>query len=140
MTIYLGGSLKNGEGVQRVAAQLREAGHEVFDEWVTPGPDADDFLWSYGKARGLNAKQTLETYAAKHVFEFDKHHLDRADAMVLVMPAGKSAFLELGYMLGRGKPGYILMTEDPERIDVMFQFATGIALSTGELIDMLRRS
>ena len=138
MRVYLGGSLKNQTGVPAVARQLREAGHEVFDEWITPGPDADDHLWAYGKARGLNAKQTLETYAARHIFEFDKHHLDRSDAIVLVMPAGKSAFLELGYMLGKGKPGIILMEQDPERIDVMFQFAD-IATSVAEVIDILRR-
>lgn len=136
--IYLIGSLRNPE-VPKVAEKLREAGHEVFDEWAAAGPIADDSLRDYYKARGMNYKQALKGYASQHIFSFDKKHLERADTAVLVMPAGKSCFLELGWALGQGKKGYILMNEDPDRIDLMFQFATGIFYSVEDLIDELQR-
>jgi nucleoside 2-deoxyribosyltransferase len=41
------------------------------------------------------------------------------------MPAGKSGHLELGYVSGKGKPTYVLFDHEPERWDVMYQFATG---------------
>jgi nucleoside 2-deoxyribosyltransferase len=49
------------------------------------------------------------------------------------MPAGKSGHLELGYMVGCGKPGYILFDKEPERLDQMVQFATDIFFDAKEL-------
>jgi hypothetical protein len=53
------------------------------------------------------------------------------------VPAGKSGHLELGYMLGQGKKGYIFFDKEPERWDVMYQFATGIFFNKEELIQEL---
>lgn len=136
--IYLVGSLRNPE-IPHIARQLREVGHEVFDEWHSAGPHADDHLRDYAKARGLNHKEALETYAARNIFHFDKRHIERADVVVLVMKAGLSGGIELGWALGQGKPGYVLYDgQDPERLDVMLQFATGIVYSVTELIEKLK--
>ena len=131
-SIYLIGSLKN-ENVPIIGIDLRKLGYEVFDDWYSPGPEADDYWQKYEIAKGNNYKQGLAGYAAKHVYEFDKYHLDRNDIAILVLPAGKSGHLELGYMIGKGKPGYILL-EDPDRWDVMYQFASGVFYDLNELI------
>ena len=84
-------------------------------------------------------KVALAGYAAKHVFAFDKLHLNRCDGAVLVMPAGKSGHLELGYVSGIGKPASILFDSVPERYDVMTQFATaGACFSEEELLTSLQ--
>lgn len=134
--VYLIGSLRN-PNVPRIAERLRKAGHEVFDEWHSAGPEADDFLRDYAKARGLNHREALQTYAAKNIFQFDKRHIERADVVVLVMKAGLSGGIEFGWALGQGKPGYVLYDGDPERLDVMLQFASGIVYSVDELIERL---
>ena len=130
--IYLIGSLRN-EKIPHIANKIRELGFEVFDDWFSPGPEADEYWRKYEKVRGSSYKEALSNWAGKHVFEFDKFHIDRASIGVLYMPAGKSAHLELGYMLGQGKRGYILFDEEPERWDVMYQFATGVFFSYEEL-------
>ena len=118
--------------------QLREeTGLEIFDDWFSPGPKADDYWKSYETARGRNYQQALKGWAGKHVFEFDKFHIDRADFGILILPAGKSGHLELGYMIGCGKPGYILL-DKPDRWDVMYQFATGIFFDEAEMIEELK--
>jgi nucleoside 2-deoxyribosyltransferase len=122
--IYLIGSLRNPE-VPKVAAYLRTLGFEVFDDWYSAGPEADDCWQAYEKERGHSYPQALKGWHAKDVFAFDKYHLDRADMGVLLLPAGKSGHLELGYVVGQGKPGFILMQGEPERYDVMYQFANG---------------
>ena len=72
------------------------------------------------------------------VFDFDVAHLDRADVVVLVLPAGKSAHMEFGWAIGQGKRGYILLeAEDPTRWDVMYKFATGMTSSVEGLIKMI---
>ena len=134
--VCLIGSLRNPE-VNRIAAAIRELGYEVFDDWTAAGPTADDSWRDYEKQRGHTYPQALQGFAAKHVFAFDKFHLDRANIAVLLMPAGKSGHLELGYFLGTGKPGYVLFDQEPERFDVMYQFATGVFLEEQGLLDAL---
>lgn len=130
--IYLIGSLRN-ENIPILANKLRKLGFEVFDDWFSPGPEADEFWRKYEKGRGSTYKQALNNWAGKHIFEFDKHHIDRADIGVMYMPAGKSGHLELGYMIGQGKKCFVLFDEEPERWDVMYQFAQDVCFSFEEL-------
>jgi hypothetical protein len=136
MKIYLIGSLRNPE-VPKIANKIREHGYEVFDQWYSAGPNADDHLRDHFVAMGMNHKEILKTAAAVNIFEFDKRHIQASDVVVLLMPAGKSGFLELGWALGQGKQGYILFDQDPERVDVMFQFADDIFYSVTELVEHL---
>lgn len=136
-TLYLVGSLRN-ENVPKVGKALRSLGIDVFDDWFAAGPEADDYWRDYEKSRGHNFRQALNNHAAKNVFEFDKRNLDRSDMGLLVMPAGKSGHLELGYLIGSGKPGFILMDGEPERFDVMVNFATDIFLNEGEMLDYFK--
>ena len=122
----------------RVAAQIRAAAFNVFDEWYAAGEFADNSWRDYEKARGHNLPEALKGEAARHVFEFDKKWLIAADAVVLISPAGKSAHIELGWALGQGKPGFVLLDNDPDRYDVMLMFATGVATTIDELLRMLR--
>ena len=132
MNIYLIGALKNPE-VPSITNYLTSLGFEVFSDWWAASEDADDWLRDYYKTRGYSYKQTINSFAAKHIFEFDKHHLDRCDIAVMLMPCGKSGHLELGYVIGQGKPGYVLFDSVPERVDIMYNFATDIFFSKDEL-------
>lgn len=138
--IYLIGSLRNKK-IPELAKKIRELNlnYEVFDDWFSPGPEADDFWRKYEKLRGSTYKEALNNYAAKHIYEFDKFHIDRSQIGILYMPAGKSAHLELGYMIGSGKRGYILFDEEPERWDVMVSFATNIYFKEENLFEELRK-
>lgn len=138
-SIYLIGSLRNPR-VPEVAEQLRAAGFEVFDDWYAAGPDADDRWRDYEKARGHTFTEALAGYAGQHVFHFDRRHLERCDVAVLLAPAGKSAHLELGIVIGAKKPGFILLDGDPERFDVMYNFATAVVSTTADLVERLRSS
>lgn len=137
-SIYLIGSLRN-PAVPETANLLEHAGFEAFDSWFSPGKNADKHWREYETARGRTYAEALKHYAGGHVFAFDKHHIDRCDMALLVMPAGRSGHLELGYMLGQGKPGFILFHEEPERWDVMTQFATGIFFSMDDMLKELAK-
>jgi hypothetical protein len=135
--VYLIGSLRD-PNVPIFAEELREHGFDVFDDWYAAGPEADDKWRDYEKARGHSYMQGLKGYAARHVFQFDYHHISRADVGLLLLPCGKSGHLELGFMLGGGKRGYILL-DNPERWDVMYQFATGVFDDKQKLFAELKR-
>lgn len=136
-SIYLIGSLRNAS-VPLVGNQLRANGFDVFDDWFAGGKIADDEWQAYETTRGRPYKEALKGLAAKHVFSFDKHHIDRCDIGVLMLPAGKSGHLELGYMIGRGKRGYVLFDKEPERWDQMYQFATNVVFNVDDLVKELK--
>ena len=137
--LYIIGSLRNPR-IPEVAAHIRAlTSFEVFDDWYGAGPEADDYWRAYEQSKGHSYIEALKGYGAKHVFGFDKHHLDTSDGVLLVLPAGKSGHLELGYMAGKGKwTGILLENAEPDRWDVMYQFANhvfpNIEAATEELI------
>lgn len=136
-SVYVIGSLR-GPHVPKVAANLRASGFDVFDDWFAAGPEADDYWRTYEIDRGHNYEQALSGYAARHVFGYDRSHLDRCDAAVLVLPAGRSGHLELGYFIGSGKPGYILLDDEYDRWDVMYGFAALVTRDLDKIIEDLR--
>jgi hypothetical protein len=136
--LYVIGSLRNPE-VPKIAQAIRtECSIEVFDDWYAAGPEADDYWRDYEKSRGHSYEEALKGYAARHVFSFDKHHLDTSDAALLVLPAGKSGHLELGYTAGRGKPTFVLL-DDPERWEIMYQFASVVTPCIDEIVNTIKK-
>ena len=137
-SIYLIGSLRNPK-IPLFSQSLRKLGFDVFDSWYAPGPKADLYWRAYTKLRGLSYKEALADYSAQHIFDFDLKHLNRCDLGVLLMPAGKSARMELGYLRGQGKRVYMLFESEPARPDVMDLFASDIYFDKQELFVQLRK-
>jgi nucleoside 2-deoxyribosyltransferase len=137
-SVYLIGSLRN-PAIPELGNVLRAQGFDAFCDWYSAGFEADDQWQKYENYRGRSYKEALQGHAAKHVFAFDKFHLDRCDAAVLVMPAGRSGHMELGYFAGTGKPGYVLFDKEPERYDVMYQFAKDVFFDKESLILALKK-
>lgn len=133
---YLIGSLRNPR-VPVLGNKMRKAGINVFDDWYAAGPEADDCWQAYEKERGRPMAEALKGAHALDVFAFDKRNLDNSDSAVLALPAGKSGHLELGYMAGKGKRAYILLDGEPDRFDVMYNFATGVFTDEDALITEL---
>ena len=135
--IYLIGSLRNPT-IPELGNVLRGKGFEIFDDWFAGGKIADDEWQAYETTRGRSYPAALSGFAAKHVFDFDKYHLDRSDAAILVLPAGKSGHLELGYMAGKGKKTYVLFDKEPDRWDVMYRFTDGVFFDVEEMAKQLK--
>jgi hypothetical protein len=132
-SIYVIGSLRNPITIE-ISNALRKAGIEVWDNWYSAGPEADDYFQKYFKNRGFSFEEALKQEAAQHIFYYDKAHLDLCDFAVLLYPAGKSCHLELGYMAGRNKRTFILLDKEPERYELMPQFAYTIVKTADDLI------
>ena len=135
--IYLIGSLRNPR-IPAIANDLRAQGFDVFDDWYAAGEKADDAWQTYEQGKGHTFAQALKGDAAKNVFAFDYRHLLQASTVILALPAGKSGHLEFGWMRGRGIPGYILLDKEPERFDVMYQFATGVFNTLSGLVRQMQ--
>lgn len=129
--IYLVGSLRNPK-VPTLAEQIRDRGFEVFDDWYGAGHEADDMWQAYENGRKRNYRDALAGHAAQHIFNFDKKHILASDGIMLVLPAGKSGHLEFGFAIGNGKPGVILLDGEPERFDLMYNFANMVTSNLDE--------
>lgn len=136
--IYLIGSLRNAN-VPKTAEQIRKLGFRVFDDWFAAGEHADDAWRDYEQAKGNSFAQALEGPAANNVFEFDYRNIDASNAVMLVLPAGKSGHLEFGYCVRANKPAVILLEgQDAERFDVMYRFAGLVTRDVVEAATFIR--
>lgn len=142
MRLYVASSWKNPIYPSAVL-ELRANGHLVYDfrdanrafNWsqVDPSWDASDPVLS-----GADLQRALRSKPAQQAFAHDKGALDWADAGVLVMPCGRSAHLEAGYLIGQGKPVMILLANN-ERPDLMALLADeqNICRSVGDVLNRL---
>ena len=137
--IYVASSWRN-QYYPEVVQRLREAGHEVYDfrnpphggagfHWTDIDPNAP--AWTYAQyAEGLHHP------LAERQFQADIDALTWADTCVLVLPCGRSAHTEAGWMAGAGKRvvAYIPEMVEPE---LMYKLFAGVAGSLEELVDKL---
>jgi hypothetical protein len=130
MKIYIASSWRNSEVAIAVANTLRGDGHLV-DCFCDPADGRFVFHWSnfVEKEEDLlnyDAISFLDDPRVEKAFIEDKGWLDWAEAVVLVLPAGRSAHLEAGYGKGQGKKLYILGGFLKGEFDVMYRFADGL--------------
>jgi hypothetical protein len=140
--LYLIGSLRNTR-IPELANKLREEhpSFEIFDDWYSAGPEADDYWKAHQKSKGLDYKEALEGWAARHVFDFDRTHLNRSTHALLVLPAGKSGHMEIMYaQYAVQAKTAILLDPDDVRWDVMYQFIPNILHSDKEIGDFLEET
>ncbi len=134
MRVYVASSWRN-ERQPTVIAVLRDAGHEVYDF-----RDSKGFHWSeidpeWKKWTAESYRDSLHHPLAEQGYLSDYQNLQWADALVLVMPCGRSAHLELGWAVGASKKTAILLSDgEPE---LMYKMVDLIAVSLNEIAQWL---
>lgn len=153
MKIYVASSWRNNQQPD-VVRLLREAGHEVYD-FKNPKEGDHGFHWSdvalerseSGYCTGAALKQALAHPRAVEGFASDFGAMKWADACVLVLPCGRSAHLEAGWMAGAGKLVLVLTPSHPSQSlgqliepELMYGLLDGIYLNLDQLISGLDRA
>jgi len=138
--IYVASSWRNS--VQPIIVRtLRDVGHDVYD-FRHPRDGDDGFHWSeidpdWERWDPGTFRNALGHPIAIRGFDTDKAALDAATAGLLVMPSGRSAHLELGYLIGRGVPTAILAFDgEPE---LMYALADEVLISKREVVRWAER-
>lgn len=134
--VYVASSWRNSYQPQ-VVRSLREAGHEVFD-FRNPPHGRGGFRWSDVDPgyEGWSVRQYIEglsSEVAKDGFENDLAAMLWADVCVLVLPCGRSAHAEAGWMKGRGKKTIVYMPEKQEA-ELMYRLFDGVVDSMEDLL------
>ncbi len=126
--IYVASSWRN-KYYPEVVEALRNAGHEVYD-FRNPPHGGNGFHWSDIDKNAPN--WTFEQYAeglqhpfAEKQFQADINALYWADICVLVLPCGRSAHTEAGFMAGKGKTVVVYIPEMQEP-ELMYKLFNGV--------------
>jgi len=133
--IYVASSWRN-QYQQHVVECLRANGYDVYD-FKNP-PNKSGFGWEQispdWQAWTLQEyKKNLEHPLAIAGYQSDFRAMINADICVLVLPCGRSAHTEAGYMRGLSKPTFIIM-QDMQEPELMYKLFDGIFSSVEELI------
>ena len=128
--IYVASSWRNSY-YPEVVARLREAGHEVYD-FRNPPHGGNGFRWTDIDENALH--WTFSEYAeglhhpkAERQFQADLEALAWADTCVLVLPCGRSAHTEAGWMSGTGRRTLVYIPDmvEPELMYKLFDAVVG---------------
>lgn len=139
MKIYVASSWRNAHQ-PFVVEHLAEQGCEVYD-FRNPPHGRGGFAWSdidpeWQHWSPRQWREALKHPLAVEGFKSDMDAMLWADACVLVLPCGRSAHLEAGWFVGRGKPAVFLALE-PVEPDLMVAMGSGVLTSYTELSDWL---
>ncbi|MDO9186961.1 MAG: hypothetical protein Q7W13_13185 [Bacteroidia bacterium] len=137
MKIYVASSWRN-EYQQMVVAVLIAMGHEVYD-FKNPIAGNTGFQWSHIDNNWLNWNSEEYVAALNHPvaeagFKLDFDAMKWADCCVMVLPCGRSANTEAGWMKGAGKQVFVFQPEKQEP-ELMYKIYDGIITSVFGLHD-----
>lgn len=141
--IYLASSWRNPN--QPIAVtMLRAEGHEVYDFRNPSNGISNGFRWSeidtnWKTWSAENYREALKTPLTQCGFNSDFDGMKWADVGVLLLPCGRSAHLELGWMSGASKRT-IVQTRDGEEAELMALLANEVCISAAEVIRALKLS
>lgn len=144
MKIYIATSWRLENIAKMLAAKLREEGHEV-DCFCDASTGRYVFSWDEipelkANPEAYDAIDMMKDPRTQHAFKEDKGFIDWSEAVVMIMPCGRSAHLEAGYAKGCGKKFFIWGEFQKGEWEVMYGFADGMFRmeETQDLIVRLR--
>lgn len=140
MNIYVASSWRN-EFQPGVVEELKKLGHEVYD-FRNPQEGNNGFQWSQIDKNWQNWTpeeyiDALDHPIAKAGFKLDFDAMKWADCCVMVLPCGRSANTEAGWMKGAGKKVFIFqpIKQEPE---LMYKIYDGIITSVEQLTEFFK--
>lgn len=138
--IYVASSWRN-QYYSDVVNRLREAGHEVYD-FRNPPQGTGGFHWfdvdpNYMDWNVDQYREGMKSPRAQQQFFNDIHALEWADTCVLILPCGRSAHTEAGWLAGKGKKTIVYITEMQEA-ELMYMLFDLVTDSLDEVISFLK--
>ncbi|MGR3303774.1 MAG: hypothetical protein ACUZ8I_14915 [Candidatus Scalindua sp.] len=139
--IYVASSWRNPMQPEIVNI-LRDAGHEVYD-FKNPAPGNNGFAWSQIDQEWLDwspevfVEKLINHPVAKTGFTLDKDALDWCDTCVMVLPCGRSAHLEAGYICGQRKHVIFYLHPDKFEPELMYLLGDDLVCNNKDMLKAL---
>lgn len=137
--IYVASSWRN-EFQQQLVTLIRNLGHQVYD-FHHPDDLQDTFRWTDidPEWREWSLEQYSKALTHPKTEKGFKNHLNaikEADVCVLLLPCGKSAHTEAGWLKGKGKKVVALMCQ-PQEPEFMYKLFDKVIASPDDLVKYL---
>ena len=137
--IYVASSWRN-KYYPEVVEALRAKGHEVYD-FRNPPHGGNGFRWTDIDKKALEwsfdeYSEGLHHPKAERQFKADLEALEWADTCVLVLPSGRSAHTEAGWMAGAGRRVFVYIPEMQEP-ELMYKLFDGVVGSMEDLLEAI---
>lgn len=141
MKIYVASSWRN-EYQQMVVEVLRSMGHEVYD-FRNPKQGNTGFKWSdidenWENWTSEEYVKALKTPIAEDGFNLDFEAMKWADCCLMILPCGRSANTEAGWMKGAGKEVHVYSPTKQEP-ELMYKIFDSIIINTSGLYNTFRK-
>lgn len=125
LKIYLASSWRN-KHYEKVLEVLRMQGYDIYDFKHPENNEISGFSWDkvdkdYEQWSCRDFKENLHHPEAIKAFGKDFHAMQEADCCVLLLPCGRSAHSEAGWMKGKGKQVFILDLSEKPTPELMYQ-------------------
>ena len=130
MKVYVASSWQN-DVYPKVVETLRQAGHDVYDFRRQGGSDSNPSEMTSDRLLDF-----LDEPKVRSIFRNDMDALIASDAVVCVLPCGRSAHLELGYGIGAGKRT-VLLWHDGDAPDIMHKAVDSIVFKVADIAGAL---
>lgn len=142
MKIYVASSWRNPDQPELIKLLKEHFGEASVFDFRHPAPKCDGFHWEqidpdwhdWTPEEYIGA---LRHRAATEGFMRDMLAMHEADVCVLLLPAGRSAHLEAGWMKGVGKR-LVIITQDREEPELMYKLADIILNGFDDIVDTLQ--
>ena len=137
MKFYVASSWRN-QYQPRVIELLRLMGHEVYD-FRNPAPDNTGFSWAeidedWEQWTTDEYLKALKHPIAEKGFKHDFDAMKWADTCIMVLPCGRSANTEAGWMKGAGKKVFVYQPI-PQEPELMYKIYDEIFVGEYDLIN-----
>ena len=137
--IYVASSWRN-KYFPAVVEALRAKGHEVYD-FRNPPHGGNGFHWTDIDEKALEwsfdeYSEGLHHPKAERQFKADLEALEWADTCVLVLPSGRSAHTEAGWIAGAGRRVFVYIPEMQEP-ELMYKLFDRVAGSMEDLLEAI---
>lgn len=136
--LYIASSWRNKE-YENTVEFFRNAGHMVWN-WRNPPTGTPAFKWQeidplykHGDLVSTDAYRNMIIQPrAEEGFMADYTGMKWCDTGILLLPAGRSAHIEAGWLRGFGKPVYVIRP-DTEEPDLMHKLCNAICKNVAEV-------
>ena len=123
--------------------QVLKAAQVPHYDFKHPAPGVQGFSWSeidpdWQRWDPRAYRDALRHPIAQRGFRYDDAALDACTRLLLVLPCGRSAHLELGTAIGAGKTTLIYYPEETQQeAELMYLKATHLCVTMGEVLACL---
>ena len=142
LKIYIASSWQNKE-YEQVLNTLRLEGYETYDFKHPENKELSSFDWEkldkeYNRWTCSDFKKALNHPETIKAFQKDFQAMQEADFCVLLLPCGRSAHSEAGWMKGKGKKVFILDLSENPKPELMYKMYDDYLTETMELIERIK--